>query len=123
MSNDNEEAMQKSSTTQSNVGPSIAQSDHRPSASSAPVEVSNQHTNTLTTCNNFINQYRKGEISKASVYMAIQGAMFEADGISNENAEAGFKSFITMIENHDAEVALASGRGKASRGKESGSKR
>jgi hypothetical protein len=122
MSYHNEEARQKSSTTQSNVGPSTAQSDHRPSASSAPVEVSNQHANTLTTCNNFINQYRKGEISKASAYMAIQGAIFEADGISNENAEAGFESFIATIENHDAEVALASERGKESGGKEYGSK-
>jgi hypothetical protein len=123
MSNHNEEAMQKSSATQSNVGPSVAQSDHGPSTSSAPVEVSNQHAKTLTTCNNFVNQYRKGEISKVSAYMAIQGAIFEADKISNENSEAGFESFIATIENHDAEVALASGRGKEPRGKESGSKR
>jgi hypothetical protein len=54
--------------------------------------------------------------------MRIQEAIFETDGISDENAEAGFGSFIAAIENHNAEVAMASGRGKESRGKESGSK-
>src|SRR5580704_5357214 len=122
MSNNNGEATQQSSATQSNVRSSATQLDLKPSTSSTPAEVSNQHANTLTTCNNFINQYRKGEISKASAYMAIQGAIFEADGIINENAEAGFESFIATIENHDAEVALASERGKESEGKEYGSK-
>jgi hypothetical protein len=103
MSNHNEENTQQSSTTQSNVGPSTAQSDHGPSTSSTPVKVTNQHAKTLATCNSFINQYRKGEISKASAYMAIQGAIFEADRISDENAEAGFESFITTIENHNVE--------------------
>jgi hypothetical protein len=92
MSNNNEEATQQSTTTQSNVEPSATQSDHGPSTSSTPAKVTNQHAQTLTTCNNFVNQYRKGEILKASAYMAIQGAIFETDGISDENAQAGFKS-------------------------------
>jgi hypothetical protein len=123
MSNNNGETTQQSSVTQSNVGSSATQSDLEPSTSSATPEITNQHANTLTTCNNFVNQYRKGEISKASAYMGIQEAIFETDGISDENAEAGFGSFIATIENHDAEVAMASGRGKESGGKESGNKR
>jgi hypothetical protein len=61
-----------------------------------------------------MNQYRRGDITKAASYMDIQAKCFEADGVSVENAEPSFTSFIKTIESHDTELSLAAGRGKDS---------
>jgi hypothetical protein len=68
----------------------------------------------LTACNEFVNQYRKGTISKASAYKSIEGRLAEAIGDTPSKAEAAFGSFIKAIESHDSEVRMASERGKKS---------
>jgi hypothetical protein len=70
---------------------------------------------TLTACNDIVNKYRRGEISKVLAYMMIQKSISEMHRISPEDAEKGFKSFIRAIENHDTEVKLALKRDKGSK--------
>jgi hypothetical protein len=118
MSNQNNaNSPQESSTTQSHIGPAVIRPNNEPSGSNPSNRVSDQHRAVLTACDSIVNQYRKGEISKAFAYASIQKRVYEADGVSPSHAEEGFQSFIEAIENHDTEVYDAQERGKSSRGK------
>jgi hypothetical protein len=107
--------VQETPTPGSDNRPSSPHTNHESSRSPSPVTPGDQHRGTLTTCNEIVNRYRRGEISKAIAYSTIQKAIFEADGVSTTDAEKGFDSFIRAIENHDAEVARASKRGVSGR--------
>ena len=71
------------------------------------------HKDVLIRCNNIVEQYRKGEISKPSAYVDIQSKLTEALGDDRARTEAAFGSFITTIESHDSEIHAAARRGKA----------
>ena len=61
----------------------------------------------LVDCNALVEGYRKGEISKAAVYVKIQLKLTKALGDDRARSDAAFRSFIASIESHDAEVGAA----------------
>jgi hypothetical protein len=65
----------------------------------------------LVECNNLVGRYRKGEISKAAVYVDIQSRLTQALGNDRVRTDAAFGSFIATIESHDTENQEASRRG------------
>ena len=66
----------------------------------------------LISCNTLVEQYRKGEISKPSAYVEIRSRLVNALGDDRARTDAAFGSFITSIENHDAEICAAEKRGR-----------
>jgi hypothetical protein len=72
---------------------------------------SGSYQDVLLDCNSFVQRYRKGEISKASVYTDIQSRLANALGNDRARSDAAFGSFIATIESHDSEVEAATGRG------------
>ena len=64
-------------------------------------------------CNSIVKSYRKGEISKASVYVKIQSNLVRALGNDRTRSDAAFGWFIATVESHDTEAGDASSRGKA----------
>jgi hypothetical protein len=84
------------------------------SASSAgtPSESSSgSYQDVLIECNSLVERYRKGEVSKASVYVDIQSKLVRALGNDRARTDAAFGSFISTIESHDSEVEAATKRG------------
>jgi hypothetical protein len=77
------------------------------------VRNSGAYQDVLIDCNALIERYRKGEVSKASVYVDIQSKLTRALGDDRARSDAAFGSFIATIESHDAEVEAASRRGLA----------
>jgi hypothetical protein len=67
----------------------------------------------LVDCNNLVAQYRKGEVSKATVYVEIQEKLAKALNNNRARSDAAFSSFIATIESHDSEVRAATNRGGA----------
>jgi hypothetical protein len=65
----------------------------------------------LVDCNSLVEGYRKGEVSKASVYADIQSKLAKALGNDRGRSDAAFGSFISTIESHDSEVGAATKRG------------
>jgi hypothetical protein len=61
-----------------------------------------------------IEEYRKGKVSKATVYVEIQGKLANALGNDRARSDAAFGSFIATIESHDSEVEMAARRAAAS---------
>ena len=61
----------------------------------------------LVECNTLVKQYRKGEISKATVYVEIQSKLVKALGDDRDRTDAAFGSFIATIESHDSELDMA----------------
>ena len=66
----------------------------------------------LIDCNALVEVYRKGEISKASVYVEIQSKPARALGDDRERNDAAFGSFIMIIESHDSEIEAATKKGR-----------
>ena len=66
----------------------------------------------LVNCNALVEGYRKGEISKAAVYVEIQSKLTKALGDDRARSDAAFGSFIASIESHDAEVGAAYRKGR-----------
>ena len=67
----------------------------------------------LVECNSLVEAYRKGEISKAAVYVEIQGKLARALNDNRGRSDAAFGSFIATIESHDSEVEAAASKGRA----------
>jgi hypothetical protein len=67
----------------------------------------------LVECNSLVGQYRKGEITKASVYVEIQSRLAKALKNDRTRSDAAFGSFIATIESHDTEVGAAASKGRA----------
>ena len=67
----------------------------------------------LIDCNALIESYRKGEISKPSVYVEIQSRLARALSDNRERSDAAFGSFIATIKSHDLEIEAAATKGRA----------
>ena len=74
---------------------------------------SGNYQDILVGCNSLVEQYRKGEIAKATVYVEIQSKLAEALGNDRTRSDAAFGLFIVTIESHDTEVGAAAGKGRA----------
>jgi hypothetical protein len=109
------------------AGPSSSRHDAQPT-DTQPVDADEQPTETTGTpnesnsevyhgvlvgCNSLVEQYRKGEISKPTVYVEIQSKLAEALGGDRARSDAAFGSFIAAIESHDTEIGAAAGKGRA----------
>jgi hypothetical protein len=99
-----------SSTTQLSTLPDDS-SDFSPGTS--PVSNPGVYQDVLVECNRLIEEYRKGKISKASVYVEIQSKLVGALGDNRARSDAAFGSFIATIESHDSEVEMAARRAAA----------
>jgi hypothetical protein len=66
----------------------------------------------LFDCNKLVEQYRKGEISKAAVYVEIQSKLAKTLEGDRARSDAAFGSFIATIESHDSETSAATARGR-----------
>ena len=66
----------------------------------------------LVKCSTLVERYRKGELSKAAVYIDIQSELTGALGNDRARSNAAFGSFIATIKSHDSEVTAASKRGR-----------
>ena len=69
------------------------------------------YQNVLVECNSLVEEYQKGETSKAAVYVEIQSKLAKALGDDRARSDAAFGSFIASIESHDAEITGATKRG------------
>ena len=75
-----------------------------------PLQQTRGSINILVECNTLVEQYRKGEISKATVYVDIQSKLVKALGNDRDKTDAAFGSFIATIESHDSELEMAARR-------------
>ena len=83
------------------------------SAGSSAESNSGIYQDVLVECNSLVERYRKGEISKASVYVEIQSELTKALSDDRARSDAAFGSFIATIESHDSEVGAATKKGRA----------
>ena len=101
---------------QDNSGSSITQPtvpDERSISSTGNASSSNSglYQNVLTECNSLVEQYRKGETPKATVYVEIQSKLVGALRNDRARTDAAFGSFIATIESHHSEIDNAVKRG------------
>ena len=82
------------------------------SAGSSTESNSRVYQDVLVECNSLIEGYRKGEISKASVYVEIHSKLAKALGDDRARSDAAFGSFIATVESHDSKVGAAANRGR-----------
>ena len=97
----------------SDTQPTDADEQSRVTAGSPTESNSEIYQNVLIGCNSLVEQYRKGEITKASAYVDIQSKLAEALENDRARSDAAFGSFIVTIESHDSEVGAAAGKGRA----------
>ena len=88
------------------------------SARTAPPANQGFYQDILLQCNDLVEGYRKGEKSKASVYVDIQSKLFQALGKDRERSDAAFESFIATIESHDSELEMAARRAATTRARQ-----
>jgi hypothetical protein len=103
MSNNDNEEKSKSTTVESNNGPVRTPS---------PYGVPEEHAAVIRDCDGYIDQYKKGDVSKAATYSKIQRRIHETVGDDTATAEASFESYIQTIESIDREVEHPTGKGK-----------
>jgi hypothetical protein len=103
MSSNVNEEKSKSTTLELNNGPT---------RSPSPYMIHEEHAAVIGDYDESIDQYKKGIISKAAMYLKIQGWIREADGDDTATAEAYFELYIQTIESLDSEVKHALGKGK-----------
>src|ERR1700678_1176761 len=72
----------------------------------------------LVDCNSLVDKYRKGEVSKATVYVEIQSKLTTALGDDRSRSDAAFGLFIATIESHDAKAGADARRGGVFRPKQ-----
>jgi hypothetical protein len=78
-----------------------------------PVPNSGLYQDVLVDCNALVEEYRKGKVSKATVYVEIQSKLANVLGNDRARSDAAFESFIATIESHDSEVEMAARRAAA----------
>jgi hypothetical protein len=83
------------------------------STGTSPVSNPGIYQDVLVECNGLVEEYRKGKIPKASVYVEIQSKLVGALGDNRARSDAAFGSFIATIESHDSEVEMAARRAAA----------
>ena len=69
------------------------------------------YQNVLVECNALVEEYRKGETPKFTVYVEIQSRLAKALGDDQARSDAAFGSFIATIESHDSKLMQAAKRG------------
>src|SRR6202522_375932 len=82
------------------------------------IKTSSSSANCIALCNALVEEYRKGEIPKSTVYVEIQSKLAKALGDDRARSDAAFGSFITTIESHDSELMQAAKRGTAYEGRQ-----
>jgi hypothetical protein len=95
----------------SNTQPSGSNDQSRFTAETPTESSSGSYQEVLVDCNSLVEKYRKGEISKAAVYVDIQSKLARALGDDRARSDAAFGSFIATIESHDSDVGGARDRG------------
>ena len=85
-------------------------SDSNFSPGVTPASNSGVYQDVLVECNALIEEYRKGKVSKATVYVEIQSKLVGALGNNRVRTDAAFESFIATVESHDSEVEMAARR-------------
>ena len=103
----------RSNTQYSTNQPSDQDQQSGDSTGSPTEPVSELYRGVLVECNALVERYRKGEITKAYVYVEIQTRLARALGDDRTRSDAAFGSFIATIESHDTEAGAATNRGKA----------
>ena len=83
-----------------------------PTTGSSSGSESGVYRDVLVDCNSLVEGYRKGEITKAAVYIEIQSKLTKALGDDRARTDAAFRSFIATIESHDAEIGAAFAKGR-----------
>ena len=83
------------------------------SAGTAPPPNQGVYQDVLVQCNALVEEYRKGQVSKASVYVDIQSKLSKVLGNDRARTDAAFGLFIATIESHDSEVEMAARRAAA----------
>ena len=86
---------------------------------SSPIPQSAVYQNVLVDCNALVEEYRKGKVSKPTVYSKIRAKLASSLKDDSERVDAAFGSFIATIESHDSETAMAARRGTRTRGRRS----
>ena len=108
---------QHSTTAQPDIaGSSFTQptpTDEQSDLSSRAATSSNSgfYQDILVECNTLVEEYRKGETPKSTVYTEIQSKLAKAFGNDRARSDAAFGSFIATIESHDSEIEGANKRG------------
>jgi hypothetical protein len=77
----------------------------------SPRSESAVYQDVLIKCNTLIENYRKGKATKPAVYSGIQTKLVSALGDDNKRIDVAFRSFISTVESHDSETAMALWRG------------
>lgn len=90
----------------------IQDEESEQSSGITPSSNSEFYQNILVECNALVEEYRKGEIPKATVYVEIQSKLVKALGDDRARTDAAFGAFIATIESHDSEVEGANKRGR-----------
>jgi hypothetical protein len=104
---DNPASGSRSSNTQPTVPDEQSDFSTRTSTSSN----TELYQNVLVECNALVEEYRKGQTPKSTVYVEIQSKLAKALGDDRERTDAAFGSFIATIESHDSEMFQATKRG------------
>ena len=110
--NPTQQVISESSATQPTVPDTSGPSNSGPTTGSVSESGSGIYQDVLVDCNGLVEGYRKGEISKAAVYVDIQSKLAKALGDDRARSDAAFGSFIATIESHDAEIGAAFRKGR-----------
>src|SRR6202522_258052 len=106
--------------TTSTAQPSSSNVEPRPEAAivepeqtprSSPIPQSTVYQNVLVDCNALVEEYRKGEMSKPTVYSKIRAKLASSLEEDTDRINAAFGSFIATVKSHDSETAMAARRG------------
>src|ERR1700678_3254711 len=78
---------------------------------SSPIPQSTVYQNVLVDCNALVEEYRKGKMSKPTVYSKIRAKLASSLEEDMDRIDSAFGSFIATAESHDSETAMAARRG------------
>jgi hypothetical protein len=78
----------------------------------SPESNSQSFRDVLVDCNALVERYRKGEVSKATVYVEIQSRLVQALGNDRARTDAAFGSFIATVESYDSKIDAAARNGR-----------
>src|SRR6202522_171948 len=82
-----------------------------PSVRASPISQSAVYQNVLVDCNALVEEYRKGKMSKPTVYSKIRAKLASSLEEDADRIDSAFGSFIATVESHDSETAMAARRG------------
>src|ERR1700678_1575020 len=82
-----------------------------PSVRASPISQSAVYQGVLVDCNALVKEYRKGKMSKPTVYSKIRAKLASSLEEDTDRIDSAFGSFIATVESHDSETAMAARRG------------